>query len=107
MLRYLSLHSRFSFMAFFIFSFPRHPRTFFLFFFNDTPTPEIYPLSLHDALPIPRHMDVDKVAFTGSTEVGPLIMKAAAETNLKRVTLELGGKTPASRASGSFPPPLS
>src|ERR1700726_5336083 len=43
---------------------------------------------------IARHMDVDKVAFTGSTEVGKLIMKAAAETNLKRVTLELGGKSP-------------
>ncbi len=41
-----------------------------------------------------RHMDVDKIAFTGSTEVGHLIMKAAAETNLKRVTLELGGKSP-------------
>ena len=41
-----------------------------------------------------RHMDVDKVAFTGSTEVGHLVMKAAAETNLKRVTLELGGKSP-------------
>src|SRR2546429_5088282 len=39
-------------------------------------------------------MDVDKVAFTGSTEVGHLIMKNAAETNLKRVTLELGGKSP-------------
>ncbi|MFZ0593455.1 MAG: aldehyde dehydrogenase family protein, partial [Bryobacteraceae bacterium] len=43
---------------------------------------------------IARHMDVDKVAFTGSTEVGHLIMQAAAETNLKRVTLELGGKSP-------------
>jgi len=43
---------------------------------------------------IARHMDIDKVAFTGSTEVGHLIMKAAAETNLKRVTLELGGKSP-------------
>jgi aldehyde dehydrogenase (NAD+) len=43
---------------------------------------------------IAQHMDVDKVAFTGSTEVGHLIMKAAAETNLKRVTLELGGKSP-------------
>ena len=41
-----------------------------------------------------RHYDVDKVAFTGSTEVGHLIMRAAAETNLKRVTLELGGKSP-------------
>src|SRR5271154_5239640 len=43
---------------------------------------------------IARHMDVDKVAFTGSTEVGHLIMEAAAHTNLKRVTLELGGKSP-------------
>lgn len=41
-----------------------------------------------------RHMDVDKVAFTGSTEVGHLVMRAAADTNLKRVTLELGGKSP-------------
>lgn len=43
---------------------------------------------------IARHMDVDKVAFTGSTEVGHEIMKASAESNLKRVTLELGGKSP-------------
>jgi aldehyde dehydrogenase (NAD+) len=43
---------------------------------------------------IARHMDVDKVAFTGSTEVGRLIMEAAAKSNLKRVTLELGGKSP-------------
>ncbi len=39
------------------------------------------------------HDDVDKVAFTGSTEVGKLIIKAAAG-NLKKVTLELGGKSP-------------
>jgi aldehyde dehydrogenase (NAD+) len=39
-------------------------------------------------------MDVDKVAFTGSTEVGHWIMEAAAKSNLKRVTLELGGKSP-------------
>ena len=43
---------------------------------------------------IARQMDVDKVAFTGSTEVGHLIMEASAKTNLKRVTLELGGKSP-------------
>ena len=43
---------------------------------------------------IASHMDVDKVAFTGSTEVGHLIMEAAAKSNLKRVTLELGGKSP-------------
>jgi len=39
------------------------------------------------------HDDVDKVAFTGSTEVGKLILKAAAG-NLKKVSLELGGKSP-------------
>ena len=43
---------------------------------------------------IARHMDVDKIAFTGSTEVGHLIMEASAKSNLKRVTLELGGKSP-------------
>jgi len=40
------------------------------------------------------HMDVDKIAFTGSTVVGRQIMKAAAGSNLKKVTLELGGKSP-------------
>jgi aldehyde dehydrogenase (NAD+) len=40
-----------------------------------------------------RHPDVDKISFTGSTEVGRQIMKMAADTN-KRVTLELGGKSP-------------
>src|SRR5260370_3691234 len=39
------------------------------------------------------HTDVDKVAFTGSTEVGRMIVHAAAG-NLKRVSLELGGKSP-------------
>jgi phenylacetaldehyde dehydrogenase len=39
------------------------------------------------------HPGVDKVAFTGSTEVGKLIVHAAAD-NLKKVTLELGGKSP-------------
>jgi len=39
------------------------------------------------------HPDVDKIAFTGSTEVGKLIVQAAAG-NLKKVTLELGGKSP-------------
>ncbi|XP_063311341.1 aldehyde dehydrogenase X, mitochondrial [Pelobates fuscus] len=43
---------------------------------------------------IARHKDIDKIAFTGSTEVGRLIQQAAGETNLKRVTLELGGKSP-------------
>lgn len=42
---------------------------------------------------IASHDDVDKVAFTGSTEVGKIIVKAAAG-NLKKVTLELGGKSP-------------
>ena len=39
------------------------------------------------------HPDVDKVAFTGSTEVGKIILRAAAG-NLKKVSLELGGKSP-------------
>lgn len=41
-----------------------------------------------------NHQQVDKVAFTGSTEVGKLIQQASGNTNLKRVTLELGGKSP-------------
>ena len=40
------------------------------------------------------HPDVDKVAFTGSTEVGKLIVAAAGASNLKKLTLELGGKSP-------------
>ena len=44
--------------------------------------------------PLAAHDLVDKVAFTGSTEVGRLIAKAATG-NLKKVTLELGGKSPA------------
>ncbi|CAK9440319.1 uncharacterized protein LODBEIA_P44190 [Lodderomyces beijingensis] len=43
---------------------------------------------------IASHPKLEKVAFTGSTGVGKLIMKAAAESNLKKVTLELGGKSP-------------
>ncbi|KAJ8380309.1 hypothetical protein SKAU_G00010870 [Synaphobranchus kaupii] len=43
---------------------------------------------------IASHMDVDKVAFTGSTEVGRLIQQASGSSNLKKVTLELGGKSP-------------
>ena len=40
------------------------------------------------------HMDVDKIAFTGETGTGRIIMEAAAKSNLKRVSLELGGKSP-------------
>lgn len=43
---------------------------------------------------ISSHMHIEKVAFTGSTLVGRHIMKAAAASNLKNVTLELGGKSP-------------
>ncbi|XP_028556795.1 aldehyde dehydrogenase family 2 member C4-like [Dendrobium catenatum] len=43
---------------------------------------------------IASHMDVDAVSFTGSTEVGKLVMGAAAASNLKIVSLELGGKSP-------------
>ncbi|HEX7950410.1 MAG TPA: aldehyde dehydrogenase [Candidatus Limnocylindrales bacterium] len=41
-----------------------------------------------------RHMDVDMVTFTGSTEVGRLFLAYAAESNLKQITLECGGKSP-------------
>jgi len=44
--------------------------------------------------PLASHMDVDKVAFTGSTEIGRLMLPYSANSNLKRVTLELGGKSP-------------
>jgi acyl-CoA reductase-like NAD-dependent aldehyde dehydrogenase len=40
------------------------------------------------------HMDVDKISFTGGTETGRRLLKASAASNLKRVTLELGGKSP-------------
>lgn len=41
-----------------------------------------------------RHGDVDVVAFTGSTEVGKLFMKYSAESNMKAINLECGGKSP-------------
>lgn len=41
-----------------------------------------------------QHPDVDAVAFTGSTEVGRQLLQYSAESNLKRVVLELGGKNP-------------
>jgi len=44
--------------------------------------------------PLAAHPGVDKIAFTGSTEVGRLIVQAAGTSNLKKVTLELGGKSP-------------
>jgi betaine-aldehyde dehydrogenase len=43
--------------------------------------------------PLVAHRDVDKIAFTGSVEVGKMIMRSAADT-LKKVSLELGGKSP-------------
>jgi len=43
---------------------------------------------------ISEHPRIEKVAFTGSTLVGRAVMKAAASSNLKNVTLELGGKSP-------------
>jgi len=43
---------------------------------------------------ISSHLKIQKVAFTGSTLVGRKIMEAAAKSNLKNVTLELGGKSP-------------
>jgi len=44
---------------------------------------------------IGRHMDIPMVSFTGSTDTGRLFLKYAAESNLKRIVLELGGKNPA------------
>jgi len=41
-----------------------------------------------------RHMDVDLVAFTGSTEVGKLFLRYSGESNMKRLALECGGKSP-------------
>jgi aldehyde dehydrogenase (NAD+) len=41
-----------------------------------------------------RHNDVDKIAFTGSTRTARALMKASAESNLKPLSLELGGKSP-------------
>lgn len=41
-----------------------------------------------------RHMDVDKIAFTGSIRSARSLMKASGESNLKRLSLELGGKSP-------------
>jgi len=43
---------------------------------------------------IAHHHDIAKVAFTGSTEIGRIILEASARSNLKRVQLELGGKSP-------------
>lgn len=45
--------------------------------------------------PLGRHMDVDMVSFTGSTETGRLFLRYASESNLKEITLEMGGKNPA------------
>jgi aldehyde dehydrogenase (NAD+) len=43
---------------------------------------------------ISRHMDIDKISFTGSTGVGKQLVHDSADSNLKPVTLELGGKSP-------------
>jgi aldehyde dehydrogenase (NAD+) len=62
-----------------------------------------YPAGVVNVLPgygptagaaISSHMDIDKVAFTGSTDIGKIVMEAAAKSNLKRCSLELGGKSP-------------
>jgi gamma-glutamyl-gamma-aminobutyraldehyde dehydrogenase len=45
--------------------------------------------------PIGRHMDIDMVSFTGSTATGRRFLTYASESNLKEVTLEMGGKNPA------------
>lgn len=45
--------------------------------------------------PLGRHMDVDMVSFTGSTETGRRFLRYSADSNLKKVVLECGGKNPA------------
>ncbi len=45
--------------------------------------------------PLGLHMDVDMISFTGSTETGKLFLRYAADSNLKRIVLECGGKNPA------------
>ncbi|HUG63156.1 MAG TPA: aldehyde dehydrogenase family protein, partial [Methylomirabilota bacterium] len=44
--------------------------------------------------PLAHHMDVDMVSFTGSTEIGKLMLTASGASNMKRVALECGGKSP-------------
>ncbi|MFC2254734.1 aldehyde dehydrogenase [Labrys portucalensis] len=44
--------------------------------------------------PLALHQDVDMISFTGSTEVGKLMLRYAGESNMKRVALECGGKSP-------------
>ncbi len=44
--------------------------------------------------PLALHMDVDKISFTGSTTVGKMMMVYSGQSNLKRVTVETGGKSP-------------
>ena len=43
---------------------------------------------------IADHPEVRKLGFTGSTEIGQVIMRSCANSNLKKVSLELGGKSP-------------
>ena len=45
--------------------------------------------------PLGLHMDVDMISFTGSTQTGKLFLRYAADSNLKRIVLECGGKNPA------------
>ncbi|RMJ24966.1 Aldehyde dehydrogenase [Aspergillus sp. HF37] len=63
---------------------------------EQTPLSALYAAKLVKELVSPpdAHMDIDKIAFTGSTLVGRQILQAAAKSNLKKVTLELGGKSP-------------
>jgi len=45
-------------------------------------------------MPLALHMDVDKITFTGSTDVGKLMLQYAGQSNMKHVALECGGKSP-------------
>ncbi len=48
---------------------------------------------------IADHPRIRKLGFTGSTEIGHVIMRSCADSNLKKVSLELGGKSPLVRAN--------
>jgi gamma-glutamyl-gamma-aminobutyraldehyde dehydrogenase len=51
-------------------------------------------LGEHAGKPLALHPDVDMISFTGSTEVGKLMLRYAGDSNMKRVSLECGGKSP-------------
>lgn len=68
----------------------------FVNWFLNLPNPATYDVLLGAVTgrAIAEHPDIRKIGFTGSTATGHSIMKASSESNLKKVSLELGGKSP-------------